>query len=142
MTRSVRSRSAAASSVSSRLQKQKRMYCRPSALSWKKLEPGTVATPDVADEVPGEGDVVLDPEGVDARHDVVGPLGGIELEADVPEHRAEAIAPRLVVGGELGVVLARQPVGHRAGLLERGRGADRDEVVDLAERLRQVAAAR
>ena len=38
---------------------------------------------------------------------------------------AEAIAPGLVVGAEFLVILARQPVGHRAGLLERGRGADR-----------------
>src|SRR5207253_2622307 len=45
MTLSLLSLSAARSSVSSRLQKQKRIYWRPSALSWKKLEPGTVATP-------------------------------------------------------------------------------------------------
>lgn len=45
MTRSFLNRSMAVCSVKSRLQKQNRMYFRPRALSWKKLEPGTVATP-------------------------------------------------------------------------------------------------
>src|SRR5205807_711212 len=59
---------------------------------------------EVADEVPREGDVVAGAEGFDAGHDVVGAVGGLEVEADVDQGRAEAVAPRLVIGGELGVV--------------------------------------
>ncbi|KAJ3051916.1 hypothetical protein HK102_011970, partial [Quaeritorhiza haematococci] len=92
---------------------------------------------DLADELAGEGDVVGRAEGGDAGHDVVGALGGLELEADFPEGLAEAVAARLVGGGEVVVVGPGEAVGDRARLLERGRGADRDEVVDLAEGLRE-----
>ncbi len=122
ITRNVLSRSMAASRVSSRLQKQKRMYCRPSALSWKKLEPGTVRHAECRGPDAAEGDVVGGAEGGEVGHDVVGPVGD-EVEADVEQGRAETIAPGLVVGRELGVVRLRHAIGERAGFLERGRRA-------------------
>src|SRR4051794_9947111 len=80
---------------------------RSQLLVLEEARAGDGGDSDVADEVPGEGDIVIDPERVDARHDVVGALGGIELEADLPEHLAEAVAPGLIIGGELPVILAR-----------------------------------
>ena len=121
MTRSVRKRSAAASSVSLRLQKQKRTYCRPHGLVLKEAGTGNRGHADVADQVPGESHIVVGSEGVNSRHDVVGPFGCIELEADIPEHPAEAIPTCLVLGGKPRVILAGQTIGHGTSLLKWSR---------------------
>src|SRR5882762_6920583 len=71
----------------------------------------------------------------DVGHDVVGAAGFVDGEAGGGEDFEEALTLGGVGGGELVVVRLRRFEREGTGLLQRGGGADGEEVVDLADGL-------
>src|SRR6266446_8694525 len=96
------------------------------------------------DEVSGEGDIVrfragasemreVEPRNI--RHDVVRASRLEDSEASAREDFQEAFALGGVSGSELVVVAPRKVQCACAGLLQRSGSADRQEIMDLANRL-------
>jgi hypothetical protein len=88
---------------------------------------------DVLDEVADERHVVGPAEPGDVGHHVVGAGRDGAAQPGALEHRDHPVAPRLVVGGELGEVGVGQIERERRRLLQRRRRADRQKVVHLAD---------
>jgi hypothetical protein len=119
------SRHAASRSVSSRLQKVKRISPRPSS-GWRYEEGARHGRDsDLTHQPVAELDVVH-AEVADLGQDIVGALGNENAEAGCGQRGAEDLAAGCIVGGKLPIIRLREFEGaHRRALL-RGKGEDFD----------------
>jgi hypothetical protein len=88
---------------------------------------------DLLDEMADERHVVAPAEAGDVGHHVIGAGRHRTPQPGALEHRHHAIAPRLVMRGQLVEVGRRQVEREGRRLLQRRRGADGQEVVHLAD---------
>src|SRR4029077_19362808 len=87
---------------------------------------------DLLDEVPGESGVVIESERPDARHHVVRTIRRRRLEAAFLKAGHDRISPLLVIAEQLNIEGRGKVQRGRDGDLERMRGADCEEVMNLA----------
>src|SRR5579883_212512 len=84
-------------------------------------------------QMTGEFQVVGDGEVGNVGHYVIGSLGVERAKAGEGEHMEHAIAALLVIACKSGVIIVGQGESDGSGLLERGGGADGEEIVDFAD---------
>ena len=87
--------------------------------------------------MPRKSHVVVPAQRADLHHDVVRAAGPVHDEAHLPKYPEQPLAPFLVGAGQPLVVRRRKVEGERARFLQRRRRAHGEEVVDLADGVRQ-----